>query len=176
MDTITTPPNRELRISVKKKEIRLYEDDAQVATSVDITVVRGQPFKNGKPIYATDFPDLTSLGLDATDLTLTYTESDEDEGSFRLWKDPEGVLFSWRKCSQCQQDYIASAASDISTCSQNCRRNSARSVQQEKRAKAKASAEEEATKSLIVFVCEICQHECKTQAALDNHIRLNHKE
>ena len=99
---------------MKEKGITLHvhEDDAQVATSVGIVVVHGQPMKKGKPIYATDFPGLVSPGLDATSLTITYTESDEDGGSIRVWKDPEGVPHRFRKCSICGKDFLASARSN----------------------------------------------------------------
>jgi len=159
---------------MKQKGIKLYKDGAQVATSVGITRVEGQPQKDGKPIYLDDFPGLVSLDLDPTDVVATHTESDADEGSLRIWKKVEGDLLEWRLCSQCQRHYLEKAGKETSTCGPNCRRDWSRSLRQKKHADALASAEEKATKPLKVFVCDICQHQCGNQPALDKHIRLQH--
>jgi hypothetical protein len=134
------------------------------------------------PICLDNMRGLTSLDLDPTDLTVTHTETGEGEGSLRIWHKVKGTPLEVRLCVQCQRHYIAAAGLKRSTCGPTCRKKVSDSHRQKKAAEAMASAEEEdattmrSGESIKVFVCEICPHECKTQFALDNHIRVAHKE
>jgi hypothetical protein len=159
---------------MKQKGIKLYKDGAQVSASVEITFFEGYAQKNEKLIYLDDFPVLVLLDLDPTDVVVTHTESDDDDGSLRIWKNVEGDLLEWRLCSQCQRHYLAEAGRKTSYCGPTCRQSLTRPLRQKKHAKEMANAEEEATKSLTAFVGNVCQHNCKNQSALDNHILLNH--